>query len=305
MITIRFIALTAALIIVPGCLTRQKPTIARHINMNKAPILNKSIDIPDIPACPPITVWIHGTRLLPKGMFERFFFSKPGLNHYATLESKYHQHRIAQTLIAHDPRRFCAETFYLFGWSGKLSFAEREKAATDLYSGLKKARSDYSTKYGQEPEIRLIAHSHGGNIALLLEKIKDPADINFAIQELILLAVPAQTQTMHYTQAPLFKKVYSLYSMLDILQVIDPQGLSQGMKQPLFSERHFPCDSKIEQVAIKFNNRSIMHIEFVQRSFLAKIPTILNTIDQWKKESSYTNQWANLPKCLNVQTKHC
>ena len=52
--------------------------------------------------------------------------------------------------------------------------------------------------------------------------------------------------------------------MLDIMQVIDPQGLHKEVKAPLFSERFLPRNEKIEQVAIKINDRSLMHIEFVK-----------------------------------------
>ena len=75
---------------------------------------------------------------------------------------------------------------------------------------------------------------------------------------------------MHYAHSPLFEKIYSLYSMLDILQVIDPQGLNKKKKKaPLFSERFLPRHEKIEQVAIKFNDRSLMHIEFVKLDFVS------------------------------------
>ena len=164
------------------------------------------------------------------------------LHHYEEIAEKYHHRKIAQTLIDNDPDRFCAENFYLFGWSGALSFKERERAARQLYLELKILRQDYKNKYGKEPIIRILAHSHGGNVALLLEQVRDKNDTAFAIEELILLAVPVQTHTMYYTHAPLFKKVYSLYSMFDALQVADPQGLQICKSgSPLFSERLFPA----------------------------------------------------------------
>ena len=56
--------------------------------------LKRHFDIPH-QTNPPVTVWIHGTRLLPQSMFKNFFYSKPGLHHYQVLSSKYHQYQIA------------------------------------------------------------------------------------------------------------------------------------------------------------------------------------------------------------------
>ena len=127
-----------------------------------------------------------------------------------------------------------------------------------------------------------MTHSHGGNIALLLDKVKDADDNSLLINELVLLAVPVQKQTMHYTQSPIFGTIYSLYSILDVLQVVDPQGLHKEKAEqdvPLFSERIFAPHEKIEQVAIKINDRSLMHIEFVKLKFLSRLPHILTCID--------------------------
>lgn len=285
----------------------QKP-MTRRITLKNKPIVVKkqefTVDSQKIQlAPPPITIWVHGTRLLPDGIFEQFFFSKPGLNHYTSIDAKYHQRRLAQTLIEADPELFPAEYFYLFGWNGKLSFKERELAARKLYQDLKLLREHYIKKYGIEPIIRMLAHSHGGNVILLLAHIKDPEDTAFFINQVILMGTPVQKQTKQYAYADCFGKVYSLYSMLDVLQVIDPQGLQQK-ETMLFSERFFPMHEKIEQVAIKINNRSIMHIEFVKRKFMAKIPNIIAEIDSWRKSSKLcAHDWIKKDKCLCINTK--
>jgi hypothetical protein len=291
---------------IPGCMQLSQKPLVKRINLKTSAPIATSIDATtNFAQNPPITIWIHGTRLLPKGMFQKFFYSKPGLHHYATIDPKFHLHKIAATLSASDPYLFPAQTFYLFGWSGMLSFKEREIAARRFYDELKLLRLEYVASYGHEPEIRIICHSHGGNIALLLEKVKDPADVSFFVKDLILLACPVQTQTMEYASAPLFGKVYSLYSILDVMQVVDPQGLQKednSQHVPLFSQRFFPHNEKIEQVAIKKNDRSLMHIEFVQLQFLAQIPQILAEIESWHT-STKAPDWHCRDKCLCINTK--
>lgn len=290
----------------PGCadFSIKKPMIHTIL---RTP-LETSIDISNSPnqtQPPPITIWIHGTRLLPKALFKKLFYSKPGLHLYSELEPHFHQFEIAQALIDSNPSKFCAETFYLFGWSGKLSFEERKKAAERLYSELKLLREQYKYQYGIEPVIYLITHSHGGNIALQLACVKDPSDTEFSIQQLILLACPVQEKTSCYIDSDLFKTIYSLYSLLDVTQLADPQGLqTKEIKDvPLFSKRHFPPHKKLEQVAIKLNNRSPMHIEFVQQKFLIHLSKIIEEIDKWKINGCSKNDYS-LDKCIAINTKH-
>lgn len=296
-----YLLISIILVTIPGCRTQrhQKPIAKRVIipaqkYNKKAPITHQA---------PPVTIWVHGTRLLPKGIMPTFFYSKPGLHHYTELEPKYYQRKIAQTLINADPVCHPAEEYYLFGWSGKLSFAERETAAKVLYHDLKELIENYKKRYGVQPHIRIISHSHGGNVILLLEEVKDADDTSIVIDEVIFLAIPVQTPTMEYICSPIFKKIYSLYSMLDVLQVIDPQGLQQE-DAPLFSARAFACQEKIEQVAIKMSERSIMHIEFVKPKFLAALPAIIDEINQWREHCTQCSHgWVEREKCLCIKIK--
>lgn len=291
------------LLIVPGCAQKQvnQKTIAKQITLSKDAI-QRGAPVPQ--QSPPITIWVHGTRLLPKGVLPHFFYSKPGLHHYQEIEPKYYQHKIAQTLIKADPYNYSDQEFYLFGWSGKLSFAQRKEAAQRLYQDLKELRHNYKEKYGQEPWIRIISHSHGGNVILLLEEVKDKDDASLVIDEVIFLAIPVQTPTMEYVCSPIFKKIYSLYSILDVLQVIDPQGWQQEKKSPLFSKRAFECQEKIEQIAIKLNDRSIMHVEFVKPQFLLALPSIIRTIDEWRAHCTQCSHgWIAREKCLCIKIK--
>ncbi len=300
------IAAVSLLLFNQGCHSTTKMlTRFIHLPLNKKiPLIKPASDIKPVKSNPPVTVWIHGTRFLPSGVMESYFYSKPGLNHYTSIESYFHQREIAQTLINSNPELFPAEHFYLYGWNGKLSFKEREKASRKLYQDLKAVRATYKKTYGAEPQIRLIAHSHGGNVILLLEQVKDSTDTDFFISEAILLATPVQKQTMDYACSSLFGKVYSFYSVLDIIQVMDPQGWQQKGTQSFFSERYFPINDKIEQISIKKNNRSIMHMDFVKLNFLEQLPKLLSEINTWKVQSALgASDWAQKNKCLCIKTK--
>lgn len=293
--------ISIVLCMLPGCRTsiQQRP-IAKQVTLSAQ---SQRLTETTTPGNPPITIWVHGTRLLPQGVLQKFFYSKPGLHHYTEIEPKYYQRKIAQTLINADPINYPAEEFYLFGWSGKLSFDERKKAAQVLYQDLKELINNYKNKYGTAPFIRMVAHSHGGNVILMLEEVKNDYDTDLVIDEVILLAVPVQTPTMNYICSPLFKKIYSLYSILDVLQVIDPQGLQQE-DAPLFSQRAFGCQEKIEQIAIKINDRSIMHIEFVKPQFLASLPAIIQEINKWRAHCAQCSHgWIHREKCLCIKIR--
>ena len=73
---------------------------------------------------PSITIWIHGSRVVPLPIVNRisslqnFFHCKEGLNPVCSLDEIYHHRTVANTLIAASPDMFSLEHFYIFGWSG-------------------------------------------------------------------------------------------------------------------------------------------------------------------------------------------
>jgi len=62
--------------------------------------------------------------------------------------------------------------FYTFGWSGILSLTKRRNDALRLYNALSEELKHYR-EMGINPKIRIIVHSHGGNVALNLGTIKE------------------------------------------------------------------------------------------------------------------------------------
>ena len=157
-------------------------------------------------------------RLTPKLFFENFFHVEPGLAKATHLNESYHHREIAQTLAKIDTEQFDLTHFYLFGWSGKLSFKKRKNAARQLHTALTTLINDYTTIHDIVPRVRIITHSHGGNVALNLARYASENNA-FEINELILLACPVQEHTQELVKHPFFKTIYSLYSTRDILQV--------------------------------------------------------------------------------------
>jgi len=289
------------LLVIPGCGLRKKATLKRSVVLSQVPKQSASIET----GKPyPLTIWIHGTRLLPQGVFERFFYTEPGLHHYTFLDSQYKHHQIVRDIIASDPEYFVAEGFHIFGWSGKLSFQTRKQAAQSLYQELRSLRESYKERWSQEPIIRIISHSHGGNVALNLAAVKDPADETFMIEELILLACPVQKETASYICDPLFNHVYSLYSQFDMIQVLDPQGLYSGYPSrtiPTFSGRCFDCAGHVDQIQIMLDKHAAFHIDFIRSIFVQNLGLVLNTIKEWREQvEGEGKEWVHTEKVLNL-----
>jgi hypothetical protein len=225
---------------------------------------------------------------------------------------KHHFREIAETIANHDPGHFPLEEFYVFGWSGKLRQQEREKAAAVLHEEIIKLSEAYEQKYGKKPIIRIIAHSHGGNVALSMAKIKSHHPL---IKSLILLACPVQERTKHLICTPMFNHVYSLYSSFDLVQIIAPQLRRLCTKYECphkhhkyhytlmpFSNRVFPTYSHLTQAKVKINDLPISHTKFSSTKFVALLPTILRKLDSWHEET-LTNNTISKHKLLCVYNK--
>ncbi|HEB42076.1 MAG TPA: hypothetical protein ENI08_03590 [Candidatus Dependentiae bacterium] len=229
------------------------------------------------PKIPTITVWIHGTKSheflinrlskLAQNLEVKLFGYKQGLHKVASFTSNQNNYVLAKELSDNYPQQFPWEHFYVFGWSGKLNHTGRQLAAKDLYHALKELVLRYQKEYCITPQITLITHSHGGNVALNMAAIVDK-DYSLIINRLILLACPVQNYTMDLVKSPLFKRIYSIHSHTDMLQILDPQGLHPFLalkrmaefknafniskKRPLFSRRHFPINPKIAHACIRW-----------------------------------------------------
>lgn len=295
--------ISSFLILLPGCTPEHKLVLRKQVffppkNTQTAIDLSNAVT-----QQPTITIWIHGTRLFyAAGTLRNFHFSKPGLHLACEYEPKYHMHQIGKTLVDAAPHFFSPDSFYCFGWSGRLDFGAREKAADLLYKELTLLIDRYQKEHNITPKVRIITHSHGGNVVLNLARIV-PKDTPLSIDELILLACPVQDQTASLINSPIFKKIFCIYSQLDIFQILDPQGLYKNSKaSTILSGRYFPEQDNLEQVKIKMNGRAIFHSEFVFPRFLAFLPNIIGTMDTWHQEIPEEKPFTKFIKMLHVRT---
>ena len=255
---------------------------------------------------PWVTIWVHGTRaFFSKYFFHNFFHCLPGINKAEKFDTRYHLRSVAQLLSEQAPELFSFDRFYFFGWSGKLKHKARFKAARDLFASISMLIEKYGKKYHQKPRIRIITHSHGGNVALNMAEIQ-PQEHPIIIDELILLACPIQEQTVHCAHNVLFKRIYSLYSRRDSIQVMDPQGFHYWRKKDkllkpmsFFSGRCFPKEcAKVQQIAILLNGKHPAHVDFLFHKFLKFLPTILKRLKKWRKKKI-----EEIPAIISINTK--
>lgn len=232
-----------------------------------------------------ITVIVHGTKA-PSfiantfGIAHKFFYTPSGLNKGVTIGSGYRFGKLIKNLHEADPELFPLEDIYLFGWNGNIHPAERYMAAETLYQELKTLLSSLP----HHAKVRVVTHSHGGNVVLNMAHIQKSKPVKVIIDELVLLGCPVQETTSPCLCDPMFKKVVSLYSTNDILQVIDPQGIYQWNRwsqkmNSIFSGRTFNPHKKMVQSRIKNGNYDILHIDFIRTPFIRNLGSIIRKIN--------------------------
>lgn len=259
-----------------------------------------------------VTIWIHGTMIprVPQVVRESHFHRNFGIapindyinNTTATTHIPWSLVTIANTLHNSAPSIFVLQDYYVFGWSAKPSFAERRNAANHLYTDLITLKNEYISCYGDAPFIRIISHSHGGNVVLNLASVcKDDKD--FYIDEIILLACPVQEKTATFIKAPCFKKIYAFYSDADLIQIIDPQGLYKENSniETIFSKRIFEGLDNCYQAQIQINKKSLGHMDFISAHFLCHLYELCNQTEKFYN-SVISNQ-QNYKKTINICIK--
>lgn len=240
---------------------------------------------------PALTVLIHGTKLVIRSSYYTHFNGEPDLKHVSAFISDEKMHESFTTLAASGSDMFEYDHLYFFGWSGKLRVKERDQAAEILYDKLISLSKAYFKQYGIKPAIRLVCHSHGGNLALTLARIHAQKQADITIDSLIVLACPVQLSTKDFADYPLFKQVYAFYSMFDFVQVIAPEiahyihndkGELVDKKRCWFpfSARCFDRQSRVKQARITMNNHAVLHSAFTTIDFLRVLPDIIRTVDE-------------------------
>lgn len=179
--------------------------------------------------------------------------------------------------------------YYTFGWNGLLSQKERRLEAIRLYNELSALVHDFAQR-GITPKIRLLAHSHGGNVCLNLASIYEvlngfahdqasllkmktmmhsldtmklhvkgdekqwyqkPTDQDLTIHELVLIATPIQKETESFSFSPFFKKVVNCYSDNDTIQKSDFVSTKERKsKNKISYNGHEKDKNRVKQVRI-------------------------------------------------------
>lgn len=250
------------------------------------------------PSKPPVvTVWIHGTKIdeclpspfarLAKKVGNIIFEHKPGLHHASSFGQYQYEAIRASILGTTQPTLFQKNYMYSFGWTGKLNQLARQDASQELFEALKKLYFEILQNTGQAPNFILIPHSHGCNVVLHLAEIIDPDGFELVISKAIFLACPVQKNTAHLINSAMFKRIYSLHSHTDMVQIADMQGLRKNKNEckPLFSERHFDTHPKLVQACIRWKDCPTWHEQdrIVDEVMLKHLTNSIKIIDRIKK----------------------
>ncbi|MDR3646496.1 MAG: hypothetical protein P4L22_03070 [Candidatus Babeliales bacterium] len=155
-------------------------------------------------------------------------------------------------LDQHNQKSDIYNLYYTFGWSGYLSRLHRQRDAKKLYNALKNEVNDFKKK-GIDCKIRLIGFSHAGNLILSMAKglTNKVEELPFIIDELIVLAVPIQKETDKYIHHPIFKKIYSFYSMSDIAPKADFFSTKYLFSHRRFGRKDLPLPDKLTQIKFR------------------------------------------------------
>lgn len=280
-------------LICSGCFRRAR-VIKRKLFVTYNMPIRQMLKKPELlPAedTPVITVWIHGTKFTRSDTYRRVFNGMPDIKHINEFPSEHAIQFHMQLLHRDAPQLFDYNSLYVFGWSGRLSTHERYCASVILYQKLVALYESYTQKYGKSPRIRLVTHSHGGNVALNLARVHKLRNDQLEIDSLVLLACPVQYETKVLVESMFFKKIYAFYSSLDMVQVLAPDFVLRKRDQEgsivgsclrwiPFSNRCFEPKARVRQAWIKINDHAIMHSSFTHSRFLRTLPHLLKAVDE-------------------------
>ncbi len=155
---------------------------------------------------------------------------------------------------------------YTFGWPGLLSIKSRREGGELLHKTLAKEVQELIQQHSLEPEdleVFVFGHSHGGNVALQMASVHNAHEHGFSVQSLMLFGTPIQRETEEYARCPLFKKIVSVYSPEDMVQVMDIFSAAGFWPGRRFSQAYLATaqEGKIHQVAVRVDGISPSHAE--------------------------------------------
>ena len=211
-------------------------------------------------------------------MLINIWYCQKGLHHISKLPAESLFVKDALLLQHGNNAMFDMSHYYTFGWSGKINFAVRQKAGHELYEAIKDVLKKYYEQFGVYPVVRMITHSHGGNIALNMVQELPFFEGGKVELELIMLACPVQKVTENLINHPGISRSYILYSTFDLIQKLD---LYKHEGKRYFPARTFEAaaSSNCYQVLVKINGKRLTHTDFCH-SIVRHIPEIISAVDQ-------------------------
>ncbi|MCL2717361.1 MAG: thioesterase domain-containing protein [Lachnospiraceae bacterium] len=113
------------------------------------------------------------------------------------------------------------EEIFAEPWTGKNNMRARKNAAKDLVVSIK----EY-VKYNPDEPIRLIGHSHGGNVAILVANML--AEENIKVETLITIGTPVREYHLNRKSKTNIEEFLSIYNKGDAVQKVGG-GIGHGL----------------------------------------------------------------------------
>jgi len=151
---------------------------------------------------------------------------------------------------------------YTFGWDGELSHKNRIQSSDMLYESLNSELTNINkenTNFKINIKTTILAHSHGGNVALNLAKAEDHFKKNIKINELLLFGTPIQEETKNLVTSNIFENIYNFYSTGDTIQIADIISTAGSSERRLNNYKNFP---RIVDIEVKLKKEKPRHSEF-------------------------------------------
>lgn len=152
---------------------------------------------------------------------------------------------------------------YTFGWDGSLNLERRKIQARQLLLSLERLVIEYKKKFPLEDiETMILAHSHGGNVALHMADWAAELASKIRIDHLLMFGTPIHGDTQHLAVSDLFRHVYNFHSEGDFIQVADVLSTKKYVPTRVFSDRRVVEDCKVKQVLVEVGSYAPNHSEF-------------------------------------------
>lgn len=168
---------------------------------------------------------------------------------------------------------------FTFGWDGSLNQNRRREQAKDFLKKTSELFTEYRLRYPHEDvEIVILAHSHGGNVALHMADWVDTKS-PFFIDHLFMFGTPVHGDTQNLVISPLFKNVYNIHSSGDFIQIADVVSTTKYVPARVFKNATVLASAAVKQVQVEVGSYHPNHSElwFFRRPdvifFRSSIPT--------------------------------